>query len=280
MMVLLLSRSLGLNTRPQVVIGMRFHTRNISTHNTSRTISGSSRSILPKRRQYQPLPSFQKRSLARISTPRFQVPVHIALFTLLVVPTVGFSLFYAARYGPTEEELEQTIRERYSATTMQQHNIIEKNAHVGTFLQQAYGEGGQNSEATQARLQAVLHGGRSDKGRQRQFDSTVEQERDDWERRKKEEEKLRERRLRLGISDDEEEESALRSKSAEDGEKKKKKRKRRKKKKKTKAEKEAEEKAAKEKELQQQRLVTVGAASAVVIGLTYVVSLAMGGSKK
>lgn len=47
------------------------------------------------------------------STPRFQVPAHVAVFSLLLLPTLAFGL-YADRFGPDQEQLEATIRERYS----------------------------------------------------------------------------------------------------------------------------------------------------------------------
>lgn len=57
------------------------------------------------------------------SPPRFQIPAHVATFSLLLIPAL-IMFVYAERYGPSEEELESRLRERYKDQIQEQsqHN--------------------------------------------------------------------------------------------------------------------------------------------------------------
>lgn len=107
-------------------------------------------------------------------TPRFQVPVHVALFSMLLIP-VGLSLGYATRYGKSEDDLEADIRSRYQDKLITgDSGIAEKNRHMGVYLQQVMRD---KNPAMQQQLRAVLEGGKDahTKGRQRQYDELGEQ---------------------------------------------------------------------------------------------------------
>ncbi|GAX10760.1 hypothetical protein FisN_14Lh280 [Fistulifera solaris] len=107
------------------------------------------------------------------STPRFQIPVHIALFTVLMIP-VGLSMGYASHFGKSEDDLEAEIRARYQAQ-MDDSGIAEKNRHMGAYFQQVFHAQGDNKEV-ERQLRSVLEGGKDahTKGRQRQYDALGE----------------------------------------------------------------------------------------------------------
>lgn len=106
-------------------------------------------------------------------SPRFQVPVHIALFTVLMIP-VGLSMVYASHYGKTEDDLEAEIRARYQAQ-MEDSGIAEKNRHMGVYFQQVFHSRDHNPEVEQ-QLRSILEGGKDPhtKGRQRKYDALGE----------------------------------------------------------------------------------------------------------
>lgn len=64
---------------------------------------------------HQSLLVVKKRNLSSSyrGQPRFRVPAHVAAFTVLLLP--AFAIFaYSERYGPSEEELEHELQERYA----------------------------------------------------------------------------------------------------------------------------------------------------------------------
>ncbi len=126
------------------------------------------RTVLPQRFLSTAMPSPKK-----ASTPRFQIPVHIALFTVLMIP-VGLSMGYASHFGKTEDDLEAEIRARYQAQ-MDDSGIAEKNRHMGAYFQQVFHAQGDNKEV-ERQLRSVLEGGKDahTKGRQRQYDALGE----------------------------------------------------------------------------------------------------------
>ena len=107
------------------------------------------------------------------SAPRFQVPVHIALFTVLMIP-VGLSMGYASHFGKKEDDLEAEIRARYQAK-MDDSGIAEKNRHMGAYFQQVFDNKNKNKEVEQ-QLRSILEGGKDahTKGRQRKYDELGE----------------------------------------------------------------------------------------------------------
>ncbi|GAX23543.1 hypothetical protein FisN_14Hh280 [Fistulifera solaris] len=107
------------------------------------------------------------------SAPRFQIPVHVALFTVLMIP-VGLSMGYASHFGKSEDDLEAEIRARYQAQ-MDDSGIAEKNRHMGAYFQQVFHAQGDNKEV-ERQLRSVLEGGKDahTKGRQRQYDALGE----------------------------------------------------------------------------------------------------------
>jgi len=117
----------------------------------------------------------QQRYLARISSrePRFKVPAHIAAFSLIFVPTVGFSLLYASRFAPSEEDLESNILENYEQS-IRDRGILEKNQQVGEFFGEVFeGKEGKRSKSVQKQLDALLAGGRDKHGRLQEFDDVT-----------------------------------------------------------------------------------------------------------
>lgn len=132
------------------------------------------------------------------SAPRFQVPVHIALFTVLMIP-VGLSMGYASHFGKKEDDLEAEIRARYQAK-MDDSGIAEKNRHMGAYFQQVFHD--RNNQEVEQQLRSVLEGGKDahTKGRQRKYDDLGE--------------KLRQAAVAAPVSslEDEEEESSSKKK--------------------------------------------------------------------
>lgn len=99
--------------------------------------------------------------------PRFKIPVHVATFTLLLVPCIGFA-WYADRFGPDSEQLEERIRERYGQDVAVAH---QKNRAMQEFYQNAIkdAEGGTEDD----RLSQVLHGGKGEKKRLHAIDKEL-----------------------------------------------------------------------------------------------------------
>lgn len=83
----------------------------------------------------------------------FQIPAHMLNFSLFIAPCVIY-VIYAGNYGPSEEVLEERIRERYDVAAVHQ-----KNEGLKEFFQKA--ELGLEDD----RLQQVLHGGKTDQKR-------------------------------------------------------------------------------------------------------------------
>ncbi|GKY90901.1 hypothetical protein MPSEU_000062900 [Mayamaea pseudoterrestris] len=100
-----------------------------------------------------PFTSLLHRSFASSNQPRFQIPAHVAAFTILLIPTLLFFL-YAQRFGPDKDELEQTLRERYGKQeTMEQKRAMQE-FFKNTILNP------NNASADQA-LREVLRAGKS-----------------------------------------------------------------------------------------------------------------------
>jgi hypothetical protein len=65
--------------------------------------------------------------------PGFQIPAQGFVFTVLLFPALAYTL-YAGRYGPSDDELEREIRERYSGKIAENR---EKNEAMAEFFQHA-----------------------------------------------------------------------------------------------------------------------------------------------
>jgi hypothetical protein len=91
----------------------------------------------------------------------FKIPSHLLNFSLLVAPCVIYAV-YAVKYGPSDDLLEERIRERYDVT-----GIHQKNEAMKDFFLKA--EQGLEDD----RLQQVLHGGKTDLKRQHPVDKEL-----------------------------------------------------------------------------------------------------------
>jgi outer membrane biosynthesis protein TonB len=160
----------------------------------------------------------------------------VAAFSFLFFPTVGASLFYANRFGPSEEDLESEILQRYQEM-IQEDGIAEKNKQVGIMFGQVFDPKGSPKEV-QARLDAVMRGGRETRARTQQHELGRVSEENNDDKSKDEESSKRK---------DEEEESP--------------KRKRRRKKKKKKQQEEEEQKENKDAQPQKETNAAAAAAA-------------------
>jgi hypothetical protein len=90
-----------------------------------------------------------------------KIPSHLLNFSLLIAPCIIYTV-YAVKYGPTDEVLEERIRERYDIA-----GVHQKNEAMRDFFLKA--EQGIEDD----RLQQVLHGGKTDLKRQHAVDKEL-----------------------------------------------------------------------------------------------------------
>lgn len=122
----------------------------------------------------------------------FSIPAQGFVFTALLLPVLGYTM-YAGRYGPSEEDLERQVRERYSARIAENRD---KNAAMADFFQHAiYNPDGKVDDS----LKEVLYAGKGGKKRFYAVDDkwygtsegVQEKKRQEEERAKREEYKRR-----------------------------------------------------------------------------------------
>jgi hypothetical protein len=90
--------------------------------------------------------------------PGFQIPAQGFVFTVLLFPAMAYTL-YAGRYGPSEDELEREIRQRYSGQIAENR---EKNEAMAELFQHAiHKPDGKMDE----NLKEVLYAGKGGKKR-------------------------------------------------------------------------------------------------------------------
>ena len=120
--------------------------------------------------------------------PGYSIPAQGVVFTVMMIPVLAYTL-YAGRYGPTDEELEQELRQRYAARVAETSG---RSAAMREFFQHTiYEPDGSQDE----RLKEVLHAGRGDKKRLHAVDEKLygteegaaEKKRQEEERKKREE---------------------------------------------------------------------------------------------
>jgi len=106
------------------------------------------------------------------STPRrgeasVKIPAQVFVFSLLMIPVVGFAL-YAQRYGPEEEELEEEIRKRYAPD-------IAKSQRNNEAMQELFQHAIKNPDdgAEDDRLSQVLYGGKGEMKRLHAIDKEL-----------------------------------------------------------------------------------------------------------
>jgi len=91
--------------------------------------------------------------------PPIQIPVHVAVFSLLLFPALAFTA-YADRFGPTEENLEHELKERYDEKIRETHN---KQDQMKLFFQHAIRK--HDDGAVENQLDEVLKAGKGGKKR-------------------------------------------------------------------------------------------------------------------
>ena len=90
--------------------------------------------------------------------PGYSIPAQGFVFTVLLLPVLGYTM-YAGRYGPSDEELEQQVRERYAARIAENKP---KNAAMAEFFQHAiHNPDGKVDDS----LKEVLYAGKGGKKR-------------------------------------------------------------------------------------------------------------------
>lgn len=128
-------------------------------------LQSSGRNISVRRQQQQQQQrrafSSRKNSSSSSSDGKIKIPAQMAVFSLLLVPAVGFAL-YAQTYGPDEAELQARIRERYGQEVAAAH-AKNNTAAMSDFFKKAITNADQGAE--DERLEQVLHGGKGAKKR-------------------------------------------------------------------------------------------------------------------
>jgi hypothetical protein len=104
-----------------------------------------------------------------------------------MIPALAI-LGYATRYGPTEEELEKELKERYSQDVRANS---EKNKNIADFYQRAIKK---HDGAAEDQLDAVLRGGRGDQKRLHAVDRTLYGTKEGVEARQRYEESQKQRK--------------------------------------------------------------------------------------
>jgi hypothetical protein len=113
---------------------------------------------LPYRQLSRIIPSTHIRWLSSKHKPAFQIPAHVAAFGLLLIPALAFT-FFADRFGPDEEVLENEIRERYANEVKASS---QKSQQMAEFFQHAIRN--QDGQVDQ-KLDEVLKAGKGGKKR-------------------------------------------------------------------------------------------------------------------
>ena len=88
----------------------------------------------------------------------FAIPAQGFVFTVLLLPVLGYTM-YAGRYGPSDEELEHQVRERYAARIAETR---QKNEAMKDFFQHAINN---PDGKVDDKLKEVLHAGKGGKKR-------------------------------------------------------------------------------------------------------------------
>ena len=90
--------------------------------------------------------------------PGYSIPAQGFVFSALLLPVLGFTM-YAGRYGPSDEELEQRVRERYAERVAE---TKQKNQAMADFFQQTiHNPDGKMDDS----LREVLYAGKGGKKR-------------------------------------------------------------------------------------------------------------------
>lgn len=126
----------------------------------------------------------------KVGEPRFRVPAHVATFTLIMVPALGF-LAYAERFGPSEEKLEEEIKSRYGAEVRENH---QHNEHMAEFFRRTMDKGGISK--LDDRVEEVLHGGKGVKKRLHEIDEKLYGTAEGVAEKKRMEDELKEQKKR------------------------------------------------------------------------------------
>lgn len=122
--------------------------------------------------QRQPRPSLLSSHIPRIckrnsssrnqrpgsKEPLFQIPAHLAAFTLLLLPVAVYTAFFYTGRDDRREELEEKIRARYGDDHV--HVASTNNRKFAEFYQSAI-----LSDEQDARIQKVLYAGKGEKKR-------------------------------------------------------------------------------------------------------------------
>ena len=102
------------------------------------------------------MPAVRAFSSTGSSDSKIRVPFHLLFFSTLMLPVLGYTL-YAGRYGPSQEELQKEIRERYAS---RQEESRERSKRIGEFFQEAvYNPNGKHEDT----LKGLLYAGRGEK---------------------------------------------------------------------------------------------------------------------
>lgn len=127
----------------------------------------------------------QRRSFSTRGEPKVKIPAQVFVFSLLLIPVAGFTM-YAQRYGPEEEELEEEIRKRYAPDIAKSQR---NNEAMQEFFQHAIKNPGDGTEDD--RLAQVLYGGKGEKKRFHAVDKELYGTREGVEERKRVQEELK-----------------------------------------------------------------------------------------
>lgn len=153
------------------------------------TVLGSMRSQMALIRSFQHVQSFSSRGPPPAAKKAgYSIPAQGFLFTALLIPVFAYTM-YAGRYGPSDEELEQEVRQRYSVKIAQNR---EKNEAMADFFQRAIHNPDGKVDET---LKEVLYAGKGEKKRFHAVDAKLygteegiaEKKRQEEERKKREE---------------------------------------------------------------------------------------------